>query len=202
MLGKRPPRDWTWERMARELFREFDRLRAAPLSRAFEAGRAARARGDLEAMRTAFDEVLARDPRFRDPGDMAQGYAAYARAHLEEHPERALDALGRAERLTSDSGERAKLESLMLTLRALRSLKSAVADTTPLTRALELDPENARAKALLQEVRRGESDRASERARNLVAGSVALGALSAILVLLRRRRDARPEGIRGGAAAP
>ena len=62
-------------------------------------------------------------------------------------------ALGRAARLTPDSAERAKLESLILTLRALTGIKTAVADATLLTRALELDPENRRAQALLEQVR-------------------------------------------------
>lgn len=189
LVGKRPPRDWSWERAARELLRAYDRMRRAPVADAFQRGQVARKSGDLAAMREAYNQVLARDPGFDRREALAEGYLAYAEANLEDHPEAALDALSRTERLTENSALGSRARSLSLTLNAAESLKHGVADLTLLDRALEVDPSNQRARALSDQIRRGDPDRASQRARQLAAATVALGALAAILVLLRRRRE-------------
>ncbi|HWA77658.1 MAG TPA: hypothetical protein VG937_35215 [Polyangiaceae bacterium] len=189
VVGKKPPRDWSWERTARELFARFDRARSAAVMQAFEAGRAARAKGDLEAMRRAFDSVVAQNPRFERKAELAQGYLAYAKQAFDDHPRECEVALLRAERLSTDPGEIAKIQSQILTLRATESVKKGVADVVLIDRALELDRNNERARTLLAELRRGKIDRGSERARKLAAGTIGLGALIAIAALLRRRRE-------------
>ena len=65
VVGKRPQRDWSWERTARELFGELDRLRSSEVSDLFEAGLKAQSDGDLERMRSAFDQVLAEESTVR-----------------------------------------------------------------------------------------------------------------------------------------
>jgi hypothetical protein len=194
VVGKKPARDWSWERTARELFAEFDRGRSAAVMRSFDEGRAARAKGDLEAMRRAFDSVVAQNPRFERPAELVSGYLEYVEKNCDEHPAECEVALLRAERFSVDAAERNRITSKLLTLRATESVKRGVADMILINRALELDRGNERARALLTELRRGKVDRGSQRARRLAAGTIAFGALVAIAVLLRRRREDRDAG--------
>lgn len=186
-VGKKPPRDWGWERAARELFAEFDRMRSADVTHAFETGRVARARGDLAAMRRAYDEVLAKDPRFGEREELVSGYSAYADQVMETDAKLAQEALVRAERLAESPEARARFQSQLLTLRAAAEAKRGVADTTLLKRALELDPRNQRARSLLDGLQRGDADDSSKRARQLAASTIGVGALAALWILLRRR---------------
>src|SRR5262249_20227545 len=135
-----------------------------------------------------FDEVVARNPSYDRAEDLASGYSEYAR-HSGTKPADAEVALLRAIRFSKDEKERARLESQRLTLNAKQNLERGLADTVPLERALELDPNNQSAKALLSELRRAEHDQSSERSRQLAAGSISLAALVAIVALLRRRRE-------------
>ena len=153
-VGKKPPRDWSWDRTARELFGELDRLRLAKVHDLFEAGLAAEREGKLEEMRTAFDKVLARSPMFEHRAEMAKGYVAYARKVQEEQPDLALDALRRAKRV-ADAKERPRIESQELTLRAKILLSKNIADQTLVARALELDESNDDARDLADRMERG-----------------------------------------------
>ncbi len=78
MVGKKPPREWSWDRTARELFREFDRIRLAELYGHYEAGLEALAEDDLEAARAAFDKVVARAPNFEPRDKLVEAYLRYA----------------------------------------------------------------------------------------------------------------------------
>jgi hypothetical protein len=189
VVGKKPPRDWSWERTARELFAEFDRLRSTQVGKLFEAGQAARSRGDLEAMRQSFDKLLAFDPHFEEKVELATGYLAFARAQVDKSRDSALLALRRAERLDP---QLKSAQSLRLTLEAEALEEQGIADATLLQRALEADPQNARAKATLLRFERGEPKR-SEKARLIAAGSI-LGAagLAIAFILLRRAKPAAP----------
>jgi tetratricopeptide (TPR) repeat protein len=191
IVGKKPPRDWSWERTARELFAEFDRSRSAVVADVYAAGRAARAKGDFEAMRKAFDEVLARDPRFEPKNELIAGYLEYAKRAFDDHPADAEIALLRAERLTDAPAERAKIQSQVLTLRAIESVRKNVADVTLLERALDLDRGNARAETLLSELRHGKRKRSDERSRQVAAGTIGLLSLLGIAALLRKRPEDR-----------
>jgi hypothetical protein len=202
VVGKKPPRDWSWERTARELFAKFDRARSAAVMQAFEAGRAARAKGDLEGMRRSFDSVVAQNPRFERQSELAAGYIEYAKRAFDDHPAESEVALLRAERLSAEPSERAKIQSQLLTLRATESVKRGIADVVLVNRALELDQSNERARTLLAELRRGKLDRGSERARQLAAGTIGLGALVAIAVLLRKRREDQVQAASPMKAAP
>jgi tetratricopeptide (TPR) repeat protein len=187
VVGKRPPRDWGWERTARELFGEFDRLRFAQVGKLFDTGQAARAKGDLRAMRDAFDQLLARDPEFEARAELATGYLAFARSAQDSAPAEAIAALRRAERLDPSSKE---ATSLRLTLEAEALEGRGLADSTLLERALQADPNNARAKATLARFERGEP-KSSEKARSLAAlGILGAAALAIALILLRRPRPA------------
>jgi hypothetical protein len=188
-VGKKPPRDWSWERSARELFAAFDRARSASVERAFEAGRAARKKGDLEAMRRAFDQVIAENPRFEKRAELKAGYQAYAAQVFDRDPEAAGIALGRATRLSDDAAEQKRLQSELFTLRAIQSVKAGLFDRVLVERALELDPDNPRARLLRDKLRHPEAGSSTEHARKLAAGGIAVAALAAVLALLRKRRE-------------
>jgi tetratricopeptide (TPR) repeat protein len=183
VVGKKPPRDWAWERTARELFAEFDRLRVARVGKLFEAGQAARAKGDYAAMRENFDQLLAYDPHFEQSSELAAGYVELAKSSEDKARADAIAALRRAERLDPSNksvlGERLALEAEELEERG-------ISDATLLERALEADPQNARAKAALQRFERGEPKR-SESARQIAALAILGAAALAIAFLLLRR---------------
>ncbi|MFZ5892265.1 MAG: hypothetical protein ACOY0T_14500 [Myxococcota bacterium] len=191
IVGKKPPRDWSWERTARELFAEFDRARSAIVAEAYAQGRTARAKGDYEAMRKAFDEVMARDPRFEPRREIVAGYLEYAERAFDDHPAEAEVALLRAARLTDAGPDGNNIESQLLTLRAIESVRNNVADVTLLERALDLNRNNKRAETLLSELRHGKPKRSDERARQIAAGTIALLSLAGIVALLRRRPEDR-----------
>lgn len=183
VVGKKPPRDWAWERIARELFAEFDRLRVAQVGKLFEAGQAARTKGDLAAMRDNFDKVLAYDPNFSERTELAQGYVAYAKANVDKARDQAVAALRRAERLDPTLKD---VTGLRLTLEAEALEDRGITDSTLLERALQADAGNARAKAALARFERGEPKR-SENARYIAAGSIFAAAIAAIAFIFLRK---------------
>lgn len=187
--GKRPPRDWSWDRTARQLFAEFDSARQARVLKLYEQGQAARSAGDLERMRQLFDQVVARSPEFRHAGELAGAYLEYARAAKPEQRSAALLALARAERLASSEEQRRAASSLKLTLEAEELLERGLADQTLLQRANELDPRNERAAEVLARAVRGETKQRTMRGRYAAAAAIAVLALLAIAwVTLRGRR--------------
>ncbi len=199
VVGKKPARDWSWERTARELFAEFDKLRLAEVGRLFEQGQAAQARGDLSAMRANFDQLLARSPSFERQKELAAGYLAFAQAELDKSRPQALAALRRAERL--DPQLRAA-SSLRLTLEAEDLEERGIADATLLQRALDLDSANHLARSVLVRFERGEPRR-SERARVIAAAAMMGAAAMAIaFILLRRPRRLADSSHRDDASKP
>ncbi len=146
VVGKRAARDWTWERTARELFGQLDRLRRVEVEERFDSGLKAQAAGDLDAMRASFDDVLARAPFFQRADEMVGGYWEYGKRHADDRPADALTALRRAERLSRGATHHDRIESLALTLEWERLAAAGVVDRHLLVRALELDPKNARAR--------------------------------------------------------
>ena len=187
VVGKKPPRDWNWERTARELFGEFDRLRSAEVAKLYEAGALAREHGDLEGMRRAFDQVLTRNPDYPKQSELASAYLDYAQKTLAKSPESALPALRRVERLAKGSDAATTANSLRLTLEAEALADAGIADRTLLARALEVDPKNTRAREQLARFQHGEI-KTDDSARYYGAGAIALVALGGILVVLLRGR--------------
>jgi hypothetical protein len=149
--GKQPPREWTWKRTARELFTEFDRLRLEQLYVLFQKGKAAQDQQDWEAMRAAFDEILALSPEFESGSEMAPGYIAYATAVAESQPQQASVAYSRAERLAAREQLRNQAKSARLLLEAAKLRKEGIIDRSLIQQAADLNPENReRAEQLLQ----------------------------------------------------
>jgi hypothetical protein len=198
IVGKKPARDWSWDRTARELFAEFDRLRLAQVYRLFEEGQQARDAGDLVKMRQSYDKVLARSPLFERRAEMAAGYLDYARSLGPEGKGDALDALRRAERIAGDEALKSRARSLLFTLEAEELFERGIADQVLFRRALETDPENARAREGLARIERGELEQQSKLGRYAAAAAIGLIALLAILIVALRRGRKTPVTDEGG----
>jgi hypothetical protein len=192
LMGKKPPRDWSWERTARELFREFDRIRDVAVADAFEAGRKARENGDLDGMRRAWGELLARDPDPERSAELVQGYLAFADKHFEDRPLEARESLLRAQRLSADPAQKVQIESSILTLRAVEAERRGIADIALLRRALELRPDNERAKAQLARLTHASSEALGTRTRWIAALVMALIALGGVVTLILRKKSPEP----------
>jgi hypothetical protein len=201
VVGKKPPRDWNWERTARELFAEFDRLRSAEVSQLFDAGVAAREKGDLEAMRKAFDQVLTRSPDYPKRDELARAYLEYAQKTAAKNPPNALAALRRAERLGKGSELEKTATSMRLTLEAEALAASGIADRTLLTRALEVNPLNGQAQNELARFDHGEI-KTDDPFRYLGAGAIGLVALAGIAFVLFRREKPEAVAASNDAATP
>lgn len=194
VVGKKPPREWSWERTARELFAEYDRLRLSQVYVLFEQGLAAFHAGKLEDMAQAFDQVLAQSPTFERAAEMVPGYLAFAKTHLDDAPEKAVRALRRVDRLTADTASPTRpARSLLVTLQAEELFARHVADQTLVRHALELDPENHRAARLLGRMLHGEVEAEGRSRRYVAAGVIAAVALAALAFIgLRKRAGPAP----------
>ena len=190
VVGRRPRRDWTWERTARELFGEFDRLRLARVYGTFIEGLRHLEKGELELMGRSFDLVLAKDPLFEKRSQMATGYFQLAQFWRDRKPQAALEALMRVDRLSSDESLAKQARSLALTLRALQSTSHGVFDTNRLTYALELDPNNRLARDALAKSQPDSMMSRYASVRWISSAVIALAGLLAVMfVLLRRTRS-------------
>jgi hypothetical protein len=191
VVGKKPPREWSWERTARELFGEFDRLRLSETAALFEHGLEAEKSGKLDEAVAAYDEVLAHSPSLERGSEMVPGYMAYARAHLESDTAKASLALRRAARLAPrDAPDGKAAESLLLTLEAEDLYARGVADQALVKRAQELDPSNTRASRLFSRMDQADAlrDERVARLRYFVAGALGLVALGAVAFLVLRKK--------------
>lgn len=190
-LGKRAPEEWSWDRTARELFAEYDRQRLLDVYALFDSGRGALARGDLVTACETFDRVLAADPTFQHGSVMAETYLTFARAHADRNPAEAQLAASRAVRLAPEGPLRAQAESLRSTLEAEALLSNGIVDQVLLRRAVEGDPDNPRARALLERLAPTGPAEPGPWQRYRAVGLIALFAAgaSAALALRHRRRD-------------
>lgn len=189
--GSSAPEQWSWRRVAEELFARFDGQRLSDVYGLFAEGRAAEARGDLDSARAAFDQVLARDPLFERGGLMVPVYLAFAERAADADPRAAELAARRAERLAPEGPERDRARSARYTLEASELMRRGIIDDALLQRARVLDPQNRRAAALQAEIEaRTGSDRATFR-RYAAAVSILVLTLLALVGMAWRLRHER-----------
>ena len=189
--GRTAPRDWTWKRLARELFTELDRTRLAHVYEVYEEAMAARGRGDLAAMKEGFDRVLTQSPLFEGRETMAELYLEYAEKHPEPL-EAAEDALRRATRIVHDEALAKRIQSRLLLLEARQLEQRGFWDRTLVDRAAALDPESG-ADELAREPRSGPGVWGTT-SRYLVAITVSALALAGVGWILWTARQRRPAG--------
>jgi hypothetical protein len=185
LVGKKPPTDWAWDKVAKELFVAYDRARLAELYTLLDQGLAAYRSGQLDAMASAFDRVLARAPSFERRAEMVPGWLAFARALRTTDRAAAMAVLRKALRIDPAGDGAQKAESELLYLEAVDWAHHGVVDETAYRRALELDPSNADAKTALEGLQAARRARSATAWRYVVAFVAVLAA--AVAVVARRR---------------
>lgn len=206
LTGKRSPREWTWKRTARELFTEFDRLRLEEIYSHYQRGTQAEKSDKLEQMAQHFDRVLTIDPLFDQGAQMAPGYLKYARSVEKDHPQKALLAARRAERIAKLGPDKDAAASYRLLLEAKSLLAEGVADRTLFARAVQLDPSHRVEAEKLLAPPHLTPPRWGLRSRWALAISIALlslgGAAWVALTSFWRRHDKTKPDIPGVSADP
>ncbi|MDI1480592.1 hypothetical protein [Polyangium sp. y55x31] len=203
--GNKAPREFTWDRIARELFGMYDRARLAEVYKLMDEGAAHAAASRWVEATSAFDKVLARSPVFERRKEMAPAYVAHAKTLEEKEPAAALELLRKALRLDPKGEGARKVEAEIAYLEGVTLIARGTPDKFPLTKAIELDPSNDRAKRALAslEQERIEPQKSSLH-RYVAAGGVGIVALIAMIFLARRKPDAGrdAEGPRAGGDPP
>jgi hypothetical protein len=190
--GNKAPREFTWDRIARELFGMYDRARLAEVFKLMEEGAAHAAASRWIEATDAFDKVLARSPVFERRKDMAPAYIARAKMIEDKEPEAALEVLRKALRLDPKGEGARKVEAEIAYLEGITLIARGTPDKFPLTKALELDPTNTRAKKALADLEQERIEpKKSSLHRYVAAGAVGLVALLAMILLARRKQDPR-----------
>lgn len=207
MTGDKPPREWAWDRVARELFALYDRARLAEVHEMMQAGLAAASAKKPQEAVEAFDKVLARSPLYDRRAEMVDAYRARARELESDKPDEALAMLRKALRLDPKGPAAKPIEADIAYLEGLVLIARGTPDKFILQRAIELDPGHDRARAALASL----EDKAVERQSNLrrysAAAAIGAVALLGIALLARRRRTPAPApvprpGLVGAPATP
>jgi tetratricopeptide (TPR) repeat protein len=192
LTGSKPPRDWSWDRIARELFATYDRARLAEVYTLMDQGVALANEGKLTEATEAFDKVLARSPLFDRRKEMVKTYVDRAMQMEGDRREEALSMLRKALRLDPKGEGAKKLEAEIAYFEGVILIEKGSADRFLLNRALELDPGHDRAKRALASLEEKVVERKSNLHRYVAAAGVGLAALIAMILLGRRPR--RPGG--------
>ncbi len=195
LVGKKAPEDWTWDKVASELFAAYDRSRLSEVFGLMDEALASYKSGKLEAMGSAFDRVLARAPGFERRREMIPGYIDLAHSLKNSDRPRAMATLRKVVRL-DPAGPRARaVQSELAYLEALDLATHGVVDETGYRRAVDLDPSNTEAKDALDRIQATSETRRSSFWRYALASLFAFAALvGAAVALLWRgpRYAARP----------
>jgi tetratricopeptide (TPR) repeat protein len=191
LTGEKPPRSWTWDRLARELFALYDHQRLAEIHKLMDDGVAAAGAGKLTEAVEAFDKVLARAPLFERRKEMVPAYVERAKQLEEGKREDALAMMRKALRL-DPKGDRSKsIEAEIAYLEGEISIEQGSPDRTAFERALALDPAHDRARRALAGLEDKAIERQSYLKRYVAAGGIAVLAIVA-MILLARRKPAPP----------
>ncbi|MDC0683998.1 hypothetical protein [Sorangium atrum] len=202
LTGAKPPREWSWDRVARELFGTYDRARLAEVYKLMDEGVAAASAGKPAEATEAFDKVLARAPLFERRKEMVDAYVERARSLPADRRDDALAMLRKALRLDAP-GERAKkIEAEIAYLEGALLIERGTPDKFVLERAIELDPSNAGARAALASLGDKVAERKSQTNRHIAAGAVGLAAVLSMFFIARRRSAPSPARGQGGTIPP
>ncbi|WP_438039995.1 hypothetical protein [Sorangium sp. So ce128] len=202
LTGAKPPREWSWDRVARELFGTYDRARLAEVYKLMDEGVAAASAGKPAEATDAFDKVLARAPLFERRKEMVDAYVERARSLSADRRDDALAMLRKALRLDAP-GERArKIEAEIAYLEGALLIERGTPDKFVLERAIELDPSNAGARAALASLGDKVAERKSQTNRHIAAGAVGLAAVLSMFFIARRRSAPSRAREQAGAVPP
>jgi tetratricopeptide (TPR) repeat protein len=200
LTGQKPPREWSWDRLARELFALHDRARLAEVYKLMDDGVAAAAAAKYADAIAAFDKVLARSPLFERRKEMVPTYVVRAKELEKNSCDDALAMLRKALRLDPKGDTNHGIEAEIDYLEGALSIDRGTPDKFILVRALELDPTNDRARQALASLDEQAVVRKTSTKRYLAAAGVGLSALIGMLLLARRRKT--PKDLPPSPAAP
>lgn len=195
LTGSKPPREWTWDRIARELFATYDRARLAEVYKLMDEGVTFAEAGKLAEAAEAFDKVLARSPLFERRKEMVKPYVDRAMQLERDKREEALAMLRKALRLDPKGPDAKRLEAEIAYLEGVLLIEQGSPDKFLLTKAIELDPGHERARQALASLDVKAVERKSNLHRYLAALGVGLFAIVAMILLVRRPR--KPNGPAG-----
>jgi tetratricopeptide (TPR) repeat protein len=152
-LGTKPSREWSWDRVARELFREYDRNRLAEVYEYYTRGVKLLDASKVDEALTEFEGLLRRSPDFTPSDKIVTAIFEFAGRDPEERKDwdRVERLLQAATRLGNPE-QQASAHSLLATVAARRLAARGIADQFLLRQALDLHKENAQAERLLEEL--------------------------------------------------
>jgi tetratricopeptide (TPR) repeat protein len=189
LTGEKAPRDWDWKRTAREIFRLHDRARLQPVYTAMEDGTKALAEKKYGAAVEAFDRVLARAPLFPRRSEMPPAYQRRAEELAAEgKTAEAIVLLRKAQRLAPDTSHDASISAELAYLEAKQLVDAGTPDPFLIERAIELAPDDERARALRDGLATKAEERRKEKKKVGAAIGVGLLALVILILLVRVRR--------------
>ena len=199
LTGNKAPKEWAWDRLARELFALYDRARLAEVYKLMDDGTAAAGAGKIVEAVENFDKVLARSPLFDRRKEMVKSYFERATQLEEGHREDALSMMRKALRLDPKGELAKKLEAEIAYLEGAISVDRGAPDKTAFQKALTIDPQHAASKQALASLEDKVVERQSQMPRYAAAGGIGLVALIAMILLARRKP---PPSIRPDAPPP
>jgi tetratricopeptide (TPR) repeat protein len=206
LTGNKALREWTWDRIARELFALYDRARLAEVYKLMDEGVAAASANKLPEALEAFDKVLSRSPLFDRRKEMVKSYFERATQLEGDHHEEALVMMRKALRLDPKGDLAKKIEAEVVYLEGAISVDRGAPDKTAFERALEIDPRHERARKGLAALEDKVVERQSQLPRYAAAGAIGLLSVIAMILLARRRpSNDRSKGVAaadGPAPAP
>ena len=185
--GEKAGKDWPADKVLKALIVAYDRVRLAEVFKLLDEGIAHRDAGRLEEAVASFDALLARAPQFDRRAELAP--ASHELARKKESTDRVGARLlfGKAARLAVGTPLAPSIEADLAVLDTEDLIARGIADTSLLQKALALDPNNTRARDLLQRIEneaRAREDRFRRLALAAFAGVVA--AIAAVLFLGRK----------------
>ncbi|HEY4122079.1 MAG TPA: hypothetical protein VGM56_29635 [Byssovorax sp.] len=185
LTGQKPPKDWGWDRIARELFAVYDRARLVEVEKLMDDGVAAAKAGKLPEAVDAFDKVLARAPLFDRRKEMVPTYLARAGELDADKRADAIAMLRKALRLDPKGPLSRKIESAIDAMEGAASIDEGKPDRALLERAVDLDPANDRARQALASLEERAVARPSRSKQYAAAAGLGLLALVAMIFLVR-----------------
>lgn len=152
-MGTKPSAQWGWDRVAQELFREYDRNRLSEVYGYYERGLKKLQEDDLEGALGEFESLLRRSPDFEPSSEVVTAFLRFAAKDPDEEKDwdRVERLLQAAVRL-GNPAQRNEARSSLVTVRARRLAARGLADQFLLRQALDLHENNSRAERLLQEL--------------------------------------------------
>jgi tetratricopeptide (TPR) repeat protein len=187
LTGEKPPRSWSWDRLARELFALYDKQRLVEIHKLMDEGVAAASAGKIVLAVEAFDKVLARSPLIERRREMVPTYVERAKQLEGDKREEALAMMRKALRLDPKNAEAPKIEAEIAYLEGEVSIAQGMPDKTAFERALSLDPSHDRARKALASLEDKVVERQTHYHRYAAAGGIGVFAILAMILLWRRK---------------